>query len=103
MIATILVFAISLSLYEFTDSIKILLSHLENGIVIKLLSFGSISLLGIHILSRTFKYYPPASEQTRLPTPSHESIDMYGLGVKFIEGMIEGHENSEKRAKDNHQ
>jgi hypothetical protein len=103
MIAVILIFAISLSLYEFTDSIKILLSHLENGIVIKLISFGSISLLGIHILSRTFKYQPPPPEQTRPPTQTQESIDMHGLGVKFIEGMIEGYENSEKRAKDHHQ
>ena len=90
----ILTATVLFSLFQFGQKIKIVLDKFESGLGLQLLSFGSISLVGLILLYLLFRRNQAALSLTKEPDQSE--IDIKAIGMEFAQGLIEGYNSHEE-------
>jgi hypothetical protein len=82
------------SLFQFGQKTKIILDKFENGIGLQLLSFGSVSLVGLFLLYFLFRRYQVSP--SIIKDSDQSAIDLQEMGMKFSQGLIEGYNTHKK-------
>lgn len=97
----ILSFLIIFSIYEFEQGLKTLFDKLEDGSSWHILSFGSLSIVGLFLMFLLFRN--PSRKMNKSKEDSPLVIDFQLMGIQFIQGVLEGYnlqdqkENSGKK------
>lgn len=97
----ILSFLIIFSIYEFEQGLKTLFDKLEDGSSWHILSFGSLSIVGLFLMFLLFRN--PSRKMNKSKEDNPLVIDFQLMGIQFIQGVLEGYnlqdqkENSGKK------